>query len=640
MSTDYVIIQETQRARVYAAHRKTIDLYWDDEGNYLFKNPNHGGYRAILWQCLAYLSGDEHCVAKANRIILKNYMEQPCHFTPGSMLDVLFHHRTRLVPEAIAKFERYLKLHVPFMSGEDLKVYGYNDNHPYKAMHALVVGGELLDNPHYVEIGLFKLRQAIELFKRTGFPCEYNSPTYTPVSLNPLACIVEQAKNPEARDLARKLELFYWQDLALHFDPRAGVPAGPMSRAYVDDYSGLLSNILNLVAYLFPDRFDMDIIEECFEKGNVTPLIDDAVRDILPFFQSHPVWFASPTYHLTPDIEKALFEKPEGTVIRGTTESGSMTFDWTGNPGQKPADAPKFHPMGPRRLAITTYFGKRHTLGTARYSSGDNAQAQGFYATIAKSDKQGPHHAAIYYANMYFDDRSPYGESPFTCGSFRQEGEIRTLQHEDTAMVFYNPLPYFGTFKRLRTAVFRPLRFSRPLDIYVGDVQVRNCNHLGHKLDPIAIDEGAVYIGIVPLRLTDLGQSRNCDLHIHDYAGQLTIGISSFEAWVPRSFSYHEIIQVNSGFVFEIHSAEKFASFAAFREWLGRARVEDTYYGYLEVGMRTTTYEREGLKLSAAYGPFQSAFRYASINDAPVASPSISIKGIADPGHSFVLPEV
>jgi len=638
MTKDYLAIQTKQRARLYAAHQKSIDLYWDDAGNFTYpRNPEaHGGYRAILWQCLGYLAGDAHCVAKANAIILKNYMERPCHFTPGAALDVLFHHRSRLVPEAVARLERYLKLHVPHMSTEDLKIHGYNDNHPHKAIHALIVGGELLGNPRYVDIGLHKLRQAIDFFKRNGFPCEYNSPTYTVVSLNPLACIVEQAKNPEARELALRLEHFYWQDLALHFDPRAGVPAGPFSRAYVLDYSGLLSAALCLVAYLFPDRFDFDAIQENFEKGDSSNLLDNSTKSQLPFWLSHPVWLASPTYHLTPEIEEALFNKPEGTVIRGVIESGSTALDWKKDPAQKPAGAPEAHHMGPRRSSITTYFGKRHTLGTAQYPWLDNGQAKAFYATIAKSDKQGPQHAAIYYANMYFDEHSPYSEAPYSTSSFREEGNNRILQHEGTALVFYNPIPYSGAFKRLRTGVFRPLHFSRPSEIYVGETEVLDLNHVGDQLEPISLNEGSVYVGIIPLRLTDLGQARKCDLHIHDYGDHLAITMSSFEGWGPKAFTYEQIVATNAGFVFEIHSADQFASFAAFRKWLSQGRVDDTYYAE----MRTTTYEREGLKLSACYGPYDTAFRYTSIDDAPVANPPLSIKGIDDPGYAFVLPEV
>jgi hypothetical protein len=157
---------------------------------------------------------------------------------------------------------------------------------------------------------------------------------------------------------------------------------------------------------------------------------------------------------------------------------------------------------------------------------------------------------------------------------------------------------------------------------------------MGEQLEPIAIDEGDVYVGFIPLRLTNHGLARRCDLHIHDYAGHLAINMFSFEGWGPRTFTYQQIVETYAGFVCELQPASAFASFAAFRQWLAASQVSDILYG----DARTTVYQREGLKLSAAYGAHETMFRYTSINNAPVADPPLSIQGMADPGYSFVLP--
>ena len=149
--------------------------------------------------------------------------------------------------------------------------------------------------------------------------------------MNPLANIVEQAHDPEARELALRVERFFWQDVALHFDGRVGLPAGPFSRAYVNDYSGLLSGTLTLVANIWPERFDFDLVEEAFVKGETSQLIDPAIKASLPFWQAHPVWYASATFHPTEQIEQALFEKPAGAYVRGIAETGMATAE-TGVP--------------------------------------------------------------------------------------------------------------------------------------------------------------------------------------------------------------------------------------------------------------------------------------------------------------------
>jgi hypothetical protein len=66
--------------------------------------------RAILWHCLSYLGGDPLCVAKANRIIRAHYTPGPCHFAPGAAIDVLLHHRERLLPVAIDEGDHYVGL--------------------------------------------------------------------------------------------------------------------------------------------------------------------------------------------------------------------------------------------------------------------------------------------------------------------------------------------------------------------------------------------------------------------------------------------------------------------------------------------------------------------------------------------------
>ena len=45
-----------------------------------------------------------------------------------------------------------MTLSLPTMAAQDLTIRGYNDNHPFKAMHTLIVGGEILDEPRYVKL--------------------------------------------------------------------------------------------------------------------------------------------------------------------------------------------------------------------------------------------------------------------------------------------------------------------------------------------------------------------------------------------------------------------------------------------------------------------------------------------------------
>ncbi|NNM88176.1 MAG: hypothetical protein HKL95_06625 [Phycisphaerae bacterium] len=167
----------------------------------------------------------------------------------------------------------------------------------------------------------------------------------------------------------------------------------------------------------------------------------------------------------------------------------------------------------------------------------DNGQACGFYVTIAREVRRTPQAATVYYSRMFFDENYPFGETAQKSSYFREQGEVRCLQHHNTALVCYNPVPVTGVFRRLRTGIFRPLKFSRPREVYVGSTYVGHLNYLGDAMQPIAIDEGSVYVGIIPLRLTSHDCVREAHLHLHTYADHLAILMYSGENWEAEDSS-------------------------------------------------------------------------------------------------------
>jgi len=637
--------QTARRNALYSAHQQTLDVFWNPDGTFIKREQEGyasvescGGFRGSLWHCLAYLAGDQRCVERANRIIEAQWKQTYCAFAPGAAIDVLYHYRDRLEPQVIAMLERYLMLTAPQTVTDDLKIHGYNDNHPFKATHVMIAGGEMLDQPHLVQQGLKRLRDAVEVYERNGFPCEYNSPNYTPVSLQPLASIVEMTKNEEARDLALRIERFFWQDLALHFDSRTGICTGPLSRCSTNDLDGIMGGSVCLLMHLWPERFGLDLINEVYTNGDRSEFFNRENKLGLAFYQAHPIWYARAEYHVTPELESAIFDKPAGALIRGTIESGVSARKWKDG-DKKPAGAPDRHVLGPRHSLLTTYYGRSFSLGTSQYSWLDGSQSHGIYCTIAKNgvtnEKRHPADAAVYFARQFVDDACPYLEDGNTGLYFREGGEMRAVQHENAALVFYNPFPYKAELKDIRTGVFRPLFFNRPQEVYVDEIPVPSLNYANMEFGRIAINEGNVYVGIIPMMGPSLMDARRVRLQIQDYGQHLSILLSSCEGWGVNEFSYAELLEVRAGFAFEVHEADEFASFADFRKWLASAVVEDDYYAQ----MRTTTYRREGLKLSSCYSPFHSAFRHVSVNGAALAVPALSIKGLPDPGAGLALPQ-
>lgn len=612
--------QSSRRDRLYAVCRDLAPELWTPDGGFHMggrwasdvSDPAHG-FRGALWHCLALYGEDPVSNTLADRIVASHVRMRFCHFAPSAAVDLLHHSGDRIGPEASAILRGYLGRFLPELVTDDLRVRGFNDNHPFKAAQALLVGGRMLGRDDLCETGLNRLREARQVYRRNGFPCEFNSPNYAPVSLQPLATIAGWGEATEAGELARELEAFIWRDVAVHFDARAGVCAGAMSRAGRNDFEGMGGNSLMLLMHLWPERFVLDLHEELRNAPGNTRLFTETTE---PAFQlAHAVWMARPDYHVPEEIEALLFDKDPGTFIRGTAETASTTLGWE-PPVERPEGAPSAMVLGPRRTLLSMYHGGDFTLGTSRHPWLDGAQSHGLFATVCRR-APGPEalldhrQAAIYYARHFRGEDCPVlGIEPPANPHFKDQGEFRAHQHLGTAMVFYHTHPLHARVKDLRTGIFRPLRYHSPEEIRVGEIRVDPAGCITPDLLPIAIADGPVFIGIVPLMGPSLAESRQARLQILTASNTLSILFSVCEAWSPVQLSYADQLNARTGFVFEIHPRGDFPDFPAFRRFLASARVTDEFYSLT----RETTYSRPGLELAAAYSPFHSSFLHASVN--------------------------
>ena len=94
------------------------------------------------------------------------------------------------------------------------------------------LGGELLKDESIAIRGYTKLRQWIGFTCRSGHPMEYNSPTYTAVSLHALGRLVENVQHADTRIRAKAFATRLAVSAALHIHPGTGRWAAPHSRAY------------------------------------------------------------------------------------------------------------------------------------------------------------------------------------------------------------------------------------------------------------------------------------------------------------------------------------------------------------------------------------------------------------------------
>ncbi len=97
-----------------------------------------------------------------------------------------------------------------------------------------LTAGELLGEPRLADYGLRRLRNIVEHTEHHGGFNEYNSPTYTVVTLAECERILQLVRDTHARADAERLRRVAWRNIAEHYHPGTNQWAGPHSRAYSD----------------------------------------------------------------------------------------------------------------------------------------------------------------------------------------------------------------------------------------------------------------------------------------------------------------------------------------------------------------------------------------------------------------------
>ena len=135
----------------------------------------------------------------------------------------------------------------------------------HAAASVTLAAGELLDEPRFAGYGRRRLRSIVEHTEQHGGFNEYNSPTYTIVTLAECERMLQLVGDPSARADAENLRRSAWQTIAEHYHPGTNQWAGPHSRAYSDwldiGISGYLSERTGIAIHPHPaavlrDRFE------------------------------------------------------------------------------------------------------------------------------------------------------------------------------------------------------------------------------------------------------------------------------------------------------------------------------------------------------------------------------------------------
>ncbi|PRY22470.1 hypothetical protein CLV78_10610 [Aliiruegeria haliotis] len=101
-----------------------------------------------------------------------------------------------------------------------------------QSVAALIVGGQLLDDPDIIALGSCRFREWVSLVDESGLAHEFNSPVYTQMTVSALRAIEDLSADSGLRAVAAQVRLRQILSVALHINSATGRMSAPHCRAY------------------------------------------------------------------------------------------------------------------------------------------------------------------------------------------------------------------------------------------------------------------------------------------------------------------------------------------------------------------------------------------------------------------------
>ena len=534
---------------------------------------------------------------------------------------LLVKHRDQMADDVRQLLEKRVREGFPLETGNrrcDFQFHGYNDNMPAKASMGLILGGEMLNEPAAVEHGLWNLRQMAAMLYRRGINSEWNSPTYTPLTLHSMAEIAECARHPEARELALKIEHRLWLDLAGRFHPEIGAVAPPYSRAYYVDALAHLSNLAAMLWFTFGDiarPSPMELFKP--DCGGLVIHFDGNV----PCGVSQMSYFASDTYHPPAQAIELLGHKAYPSHAIATAEQGNAGPDYPAVP-----------------IRIETVLEPDFAVGTSSipFLGGEQAEPYGVLYKRTKEIRSFRDYSTVFHKFIINDDELgkvgfPTDENGKTYSNSGEQfvssrGGMATVQSEASVLAVSHPQLYLGGLEderapqlltRLSEIIAFPSNFGGADEIRIGGRAVDSWSGEAAHGEWIGCRRGRLLIAIRPLVYTaDLGPVRVALEKMNHYE----VIRSTFYKGPSRTFTRFELRQIFGGFVAEHASVDDYASLSAFMADVSSAQFTDQYLTTRRVRYRRPAGQRmKAVEMEISWSPGSPVPRFTTINGLPPA---------------------
>jgi len=624
---DSLAHQIAYRKNVYERYRASWKTHYSSSGERIHPEAGENNImaRGVLWGCQPFLEGDTEDQALANALLSRLNLYN-CTFSPAAAVQLLLRYRDQLTEDNVSGLENYLLQSVPFLTEADKNFRGHNDNHPAMVLCALALIGEYFDDKDLIREAERRIRRIEEIRTRKGFPSEYNSPTYTPLSITSFAMLANDTSLARLRELAIRCEQWFWKDVALHYHAPSQTQAGPHARAYWNDFEGGLSFTGTLLSMVYGKGTIVDSADAVFapQKHLTADFLLNQERQYLQR-QNFTVYLVQSLYHPSPETEALLFEKSFPVTITGTYEQGQI-----------------ISPVFPCRHGdITTYMTEDAALGTADTGFLTGSQSDSFFLNYrrARTIRSFADTQTVYtryvlneawpiptYAHQ--QTRNPEEKR------LNDEGMNLTVQDQGTALVAYRPMAVHhkpgemkvadqtDLIKSLRLCIFFPLMAGREVDrIFIGGKPLQTKTGHSDGTEWITVHDGPVCYGFYPLLRPAPHDTEGRIVSIRRFGSYMAIELYNYKNQAGRVFTSDELAACSNGFIFELGPEGYAEDPSAFHQYLSSARISDQTLQE----MRTIRYSREDLELATCYSVGTMTNQYRTINGRCVNPDNLSV---------------
>lgn len=427
--------------------------------------------------------------------------------------------------------------------------------------------GALLDDAAVLAHGAHRLSTWIAT-TGAGAPYEYNSPAYLATDLTVLANLGHLATDPAVRLMARLLEGRLWLHGLLHYHAPTGRQTGPHARAYhaqlhgaPSDFAGLLWQELGLVDAIGASPYQ-----------RATPEPGDA-------------WMALTDYHCPPHLADWAAAQWRHFPFTVHETADALTG----------AD-------------LTTYLTSDYALGTASrtYTIGQRGFFIEHQANHCILHYRAPQPSEGTWRTLYTrfvtNERYLGTITQHAIGSaqtnFYDQGLFAGHQHRHVAIALFGLEFGEQALSSVEALVVLPGPV-RPAALFVADqpVAVPEMTPLPvPEATWVMIQDGAIWVGLRPLRRDHLGEPRPLELRCLP-TGELVLALPHFRAPAPKWFWEYESEQaafyqrnIRSGCLIVVGDVTCFPSRQAFAAYLAAATIVDDLAadGHWTVGYRHT----------------------------------------------------